>query len=129
MYQPEIKQRFIDEFTTGKDMKAKIERLFHSFESAEQHFQMDLTLIPLAELQSAFSSGVGLRASYAEDMLYVLRAYVHWRVKNHYPTTNHVFSLTTDNLDKLFDQMVGSPLHLKVKLDAVFDYPESETVD
>lgn len=129
MYQPEIKQRFIDEFTTGPSLKKRIERLFQSFEEKEQAFQSDLTLLPLQDLQSAFSAGTGLRSADAEDMLYVLRAYVQWRIKNNLQTTKSVYSLSTDQLDKIFDQMVGSPLHLKLKLNSVFDSPEDETVD
>lgn len=128
MYQPEIKQRFITEFTSGKDMQDRIRRLFQSFESAEQAAGTDLTLLPAETLQKAFSAGNGLRSSAAEDMLYVLRAYYKWRIQNNLPAEKSVFVLTTDDLGKVFDQMVGSPLHLLQKLDNVFDLPEEETV-
>ena len=64
-----------------------------------------------------------------ESVLHILRLYVKWCEHNGYPTSNGVFDIDADNVDRFKGLMVASPLHLQLSLDKAFNSPEAETID
>lgn len=147
MYNEEQKRNFIKNYTSSQSTAKKIEQIFSWFATYEEKWGMDLAEQSVSELQPVVNSVSGVRTKSTETVLYILKDYVKWCLNNGYKASNGMFGVRTVATEKIREQMVSSPLHLKNILDGAdsakkavnddnkkvkkyyFDKAEMETVD
>lgn len=130
MYNAERKQAFIECYYS-KSVKTQkfITQVFNSFEKYEEEWQADLAVQNTKELQNAVNEISGLKSRSIKGVLIVLREYVKWCANNNFQTSNGIFEVRINSLDKIRTQMVSSPKHLACVLDKYFDKTEQHTID
>lgn len=143
MYNEEQKRNFIKSYTSSQSTAKKIEQIFSWFVPYEEKWGMDLAEQSASELQPVVNNVSGVRTKSTETVLYILKDYVKWCLNNGYKASNGMFGVRTVATEKIREQMVSSPLHLKKILDGdeelnkdgkevrryCFDKVEMETVD
>lgn len=129
MYNEEQKKAFIEAHTNSDKTAAKIVQIFSWFEPHEEKWRMDLSQQCTEELQPVVNELTGVRSKSTELILIILKEYVKWCGRNGYEVSKGIFDVRIITIDKIQNQMVASPLHLKSKLDDYFDAVEEETVD
>lgn len=129
MYNEDQKSRFINEYSQKSSTRTFVTQIFNWFEQYEEEWQCDLSLQTTEILQPVVNELTGVRNKSTEVVLGVLREYVKWCARNNIETSKGIFDVTIDSIDKIRNQMVASPLHLKKILDEYFDQPEQETID
>lgn len=143
MYNEMQKKAFIDSrpSTEKNATKKLIAQIFGWFEPHETDWGMDLSLQTAEVLQPIVNSLAGLRYKSTELVLILLKEYVKWSRDNGYDVSDGIFNVSIDTIDKVKNQMVSSPAHLKTILDkrpvkigdetveCGFDTPDKETID
>lgn len=141
MYNETQKNAFIAAHTSSDKTTALIVQIFNWFEPYETEWNMDLSQQTTEILQPVVNDLSGLRSKSTELVLIILKEYVKWCGRNGYEVSKGIFDVRINTIDKIQNQMVASPLHLKSILDKKevhndketlicgFDLPEQETVD
>lgn len=129
MYNENQKRAFIEAHTNSDKTAAKIIQIFSWFEPHEEKWGMDLSQQSAENLQPVVNELTGVRSKSTELILIILKEYVKWCGRNGYDVSKGIFDVRIVTIDKIQNQMVASPLHLKSKLDEFFEPVEEETVD
>lgn len=129
MYNENQKRAFIEDYTDSEKTAAKIIQIFSWFEPHEEKWGMDLSQQSTENLQPVVNELTGVRSKSTELILIILKEYVKWCGRNGYDVSKGIFDVRIVTIDKIQNQMVASPLHLKSKLDEFFAPVEEETVD
>ena len=129
MYNEEQKRAFINSYTNSDKTTAKIIQIFSWFEPYEEEWGLDLSLQSAEKLQPVVNDLTGVRSKSTELILIILKEYVKWCGRNGYEVSRGIFEVRINTIDKIQNQMVVSPLHLKATLDKYFDLVEEETID
>lgn len=126
MFNHEIKEKFINDYTTSISMQRACVTLFNVFEPYEKEWGADLCTQSADVLQPIVNGTVGIRANSKKLRLSILREYVKWCIKNGVPGAQEgMFSVEVDGTEKMRQQTVANPLHLQMYLNQIFE-PESE---
>lgn len=129
MYNSIDKEAFIRDYSGSEKTRILVRYIFTSFEQCEESYHLDLSLMSAEQLQPVVNKLTGLRKKSSELIIIILKEYVKWMARSGRETSRGIFTVHIDSYDKVRDQMVSSPLHLKSKLDDVFDPPELNTID
>lgn len=130
MYNEDLKQRFIQEFTKSDATKKWLIKMFNNMEKYELGWNADFCTRSAQELQPMLCNILGIRNNSRTTALSALRAYVKWCVQNNVPGARDALSdVTVDSSSKIRNQMVQSPLQLQRYLNAVYEPEDSETID
>lgn len=129
MYNETQKRAFIDSHTNSDKTMAKIVQIFSWFEPYEEEWCMDLSKQSAEKLQPVVNELTGVRSKSTELILIILKEYVKWCGRNGYEVSKGIFDVRINTIDKIQNQMVASPLHLKSKLDEFFETVDEETID
>jgi len=129
MYNEEQKRAFIESHTNSDKTMAKIIQIFSWFESYEESWNMDLAQQEADKLQPIVNELTGVRSKSTELILIILKEYVKCCGRNGYEVSRGIFDVRINTIDKIQNQMVASPLHLKSKLDEFFESVDEETID
>ena len=129
MYNENQKRAFIESHTNSDKTMAKIVQIFSWFEPYEEDWGLDLSKQSAEKLQPVVNELTGVRSKSTELILIILKEYVKWCGRNGYEVSRGIFDVRINTIDKIQNQMVASPLHLKAKLDEFFEPVEEETID
>ena len=132
MYNPEIKQRFIDERYLGKEAtKIVALRLFTSTQKFEEKQGCDLCEFSSGEISSVVKSVSRAVRKDSGTRVSVLRQYLKWCVDNNIPNANeNAVNFEAPSQEEIMrESLFYSPEHLASFLDKVFDPVESESSD
>lgn len=130
MYNSEIKQKFISQYSNKDSMIDACVRLFEVSGPYEAEANSDLCTMDADTLQPIVNNMLGLRASGHYTTMCALRAYCNWCLENGIEgACDGLLNVKDDNTDKVRRQMVNSPLHLQRYLDALFDREDEKTND
>lgn len=147
MYNEERKQEFINTHTQKNSTKKFMAQIFNWFEPYETEWGIDLSQQSAEILQPVVDKTSGLRSKSTELVLILLKEYVNWCGRNGYETSRGIYEVKINSIEKIKNQMVSSPIHLKRIIDREtpketpvntnkkeekkfgFDKPERETVD
>lgn len=131
MYNAEMKQRFVEEFSTSATRKRSAVYLFNRLEPFEEEWGADICTKTARDIKPLLGEILGARASSVNSLLSILKNYVKWCCNNRYPgATKDIVSLSGDPvLDKFKQQTVSGPQHLQRYLDYMFDEESEESVD
>lgn len=130
MYNPEMKQRFIDEHTTSSHTQMSARVLFNATEPYETNLGMDICAMSTDKLQPVIDDVLGVRTRGKYTQIIMLREYVAWCRLAKYPgVTDSIRHVSILGLGKIRKQMVSSPFHLQQYFNAVFDPESDETID
>ena len=132
MYNEKVKREFLASYTHKKSTSAFITQVFNWFEPYENVWGLDLSQQTTDVLQPVVNELTGVREKSTELIIIILKEYVKWCARNGYEVSKGIFDVRINTIDKIQNQMVASPLHLKAILDdekSNFDSLEKETVD
>ena len=132
MFNHELKEKFIKEFTTSLNVRNACVSIFNVFEKYENNWNADLCTKEAKDLQPIVEESVGMRSKSKKLRINILRDYVKWCINNNIPGACdgmlHV-NTTGFETEKMRQQTVTSPLHLQMCLNQIFEPEYEETSD
>lgn len=130
MYNSELKEQFISEFSTSIGRRNAAMVMFNALEPYEEAWGADLCTRSTEELQPVVSEIVGFRTSSKKLRLTILREYVNWCLEKKVPgACDGLLLIEKIGLEKLKRQTVANPQHLQRYLDCICDKENEKTVD
>lgn len=130
MYNKELKERFITEFSTNIGRRHTATVMFDALEQQETQWGADICTRSKEELKPVVGDLIGFRESSQKTRLTILRAYVKWCIKNHVEgACDELLKIEDFGLDKLKRQMVANPQHLQRYLNCILEKESEQTVD
>lgn len=132
MFNEEVKNNFISEFTTSISRRHAAVVMFNAVEKFETKWGKDICTANKTELQSVIEEIIGLRRSSKKLRLSILKEYIHWCIDNHIEgATDDLFKIEDEDfgLQKIKRQMVANPQHLQRYLNCICESEKEETVD
>lgn len=132
MYNERVKREFLSSYTHKKSTTSFIIQIFNWFEPYENEWEMDLSQQTTEILQPVINDITGVREKSTELIIIILKEYVKWCGRNGYEISKGIFDVRINTIDKIQNQMVASPLHLRAILNDKknnFDSLDKNTVD
>lgn len=130
MFNENLKQEFIDQYTDKPSRKRYCEVLFNATEPFENVWGADICTKDGKNLQRVVNNVLGIRYNAKSGRLNVLREYFKWCMENGVPgACNGIADIETDGTEKMRSRTVSSPLHLQMYLDGVFQKEQQQTRD
>ena len=132
MYNEVDKKAFIASHTKSLRTAKLFDQVFRWFEPYEVEWGSDLSTRSTEDLQKAINEVSGVRVKSAELILTIIKEYVKWRKAAGLEVSDGVYNVKINTIEKVRQQMVASPLDLKIVLDAEgsnFDHVDKETID
>lgn len=130
MYNAELKERFMSDFTESQSRYNAIRTMFEFLEKYEEEQGADVCTFDVDTLRPILSELLGVQSKSFGLRMTSLRKYSTWCVDNNIPNAKlsiYEFSNNEIGLEKLKRQMVANPLHLQRYLDALFEPVEDQT--
>lgn len=129
MYNAEVKERFISEFSTSTARRHMATVTFNTLEPYEKQWRSDFCTRSKEEIQPVVDEIVGFRMKSKSTRLSVLKAYVRWCIQNKIEDAcSELFLIDEPGLEKLKRQTVANPQHLQRYLNCICDVESEETV-
>lgn len=130
MYNKELKEQFIKEYTASISVRQACVSVFNMLEKYETGWGADICTRSSAELQPIVDELVGIRVKSKVLRVAILKDYIRWCVAHNVPGSRNGFAnVSTDGIAKLKRQTVTSPLHLQVYLNQICEPESEETTD
>lgn len=130
MYNEDLKNKFIKEYTGSLNTAAVARTLFNNTGKFEEEWGADLCTKSAEELQPLVDEVTGLRSNSKWMTLTILKKYVSWCINNNVPgACDGMLSIQSPGLDKVRKQMVSGPVHLQKYLDSIFTNEAEERLD
>lgn len=130
MYNQNLKNQFIESYSTRDSVKKFCVTVFEAFEKYELEWGADLCTRTADELQPALSKMVGFRSRSKLMRIIILKDYVRWCIGMSVDgACDGMFNITNVGLDKVKIQTVANPQHLQQYLDAVCSPEDERTTD
>lgn len=130
MYNAELKEKFIEQYTQSINTAHIVHSVFDRVEDHERNWQADLCTRTTEELQPVIDSMLGLRAKSRWMTVSVLKEYVRWCLAIHVPDAcDGMLHVELAGLDKVQRQMVPNPTGMRLYLDRVYDMASLQTID
>lgn len=130
MYNEEMKQCFIGDYTDSLKTARAAQRIFDMFAPYENAAGKDICTFSTEELQPIVDEVLAMRGSSKAMPITILRAYGRWCIAQSYGgACDSAYHVKLLGLKKVEQYMVASPLHLQKRLDTVFASEDKETVD
>lgn len=130
MYNKELKEKFISEFTTNINRRRTCTTLFEALEKYENEWHSDFCTMHEVDIKPVVADLIGIRVTSERTRLSVLRAYVRWCLTNGVDgACGDLLEIKDFGVEKFKKQTVANPRQLQRFLNCILD-PESEgTVD
>lgn len=127
MFNQEMKEKFIEEYTSSASTREACVKFFNILEKYENDWNADICTRSADDLQPIIDKWVvGIRGKSKGLRWTILRKYVTWCMEHEVPgACDEILYVDTLGIQKMKLQTVTSPLHLQTYLNQVFD-PESE---
>lgn len=130
MYNQELKEKFIEEFSTNISRKKLARNLFIALEPYETAWGADMCTVDRERLRPAIGELIGFREGSQKTRLSILKLYVKWCIQNNVDGARDELSQIEDfGIEKLKRQMVANPQHLQRFLDCILEPESEQTVD
>lgn len=130
MYNEELKNRFLSEYSDSENTIRRIKNTFEMLAPYEEQWGADICTKSGEDLRVAFENTLGIRASNRTVVLSTLKQYINWCVANEVHGANAEFIDTKDvGTGKILEHMVKSPEHLQSCLNAIFPPAEEKMFD
>lgn len=130
MYNAELKEKFISEYTDKESVRRVCVTTFNAIEEHESDWGADLCTRSSEELEPVVGAMLGLRSKSMELRMTIFREYVKWCIKNHVPNVcDGMLHVEIDGVEKMRHQTVKNPRHLQAYLDSICDKENCETTD
>ena len=130
MYNAELKNKFIEQYTTSISARSSSVALFNAFEKYELKWNADVCTVGVEELSAAFGEIVGFRTVSQKSRLSVLQAYARWCLSTGVPgACNSAFHIDDVGIEKLKRQTVANSTHLQAYLNQICAPESLDTVD
>ena len=132
MYNAELKERFVSEFSKDESKRKVLYTMFGAIEKFEIELSKDFSQMNRQELERVLSEIVGFRSKSRYSRSSFLKAYARWCVNNHVAgSTTEIENVDFGelSLDKMRRQSVANPQQLQSYLDCIFEKESEETVD
>lgn len=130
MYNSELKEKFIEEFSTNVGRRHLATVMFNTLESFETEWKADICTVDKEKLKHAVGEIIGFREKSKKTRLTILKEYMRWCVNNGVDgACNAIFEVDDFGLEKLKRQMVANPQHLQRYLNCICDKESEETTD
>lgn len=129
MYNEELKERFIKEFSTSTARRNIAIGVFNMLEEYEKQWGSDFCTRKKDDIAPLIDEAAGLRMSSQSGRLTILKLYVRWCIANNVEgACDDIFSIEEPSLEKLKRQTVANPQHLQRYLNCICDLESEETV-
>ncbi len=130
MYNAELKEKFISEFSTGLSRREAARATFEAIEPYELGWNADICTRSSDEIKPVVEDIIGVRSSSKRLRLSILREYNRWCKKNNVEgVTDGILEVRETGVEKMRRSMVANPQHLQRFMDCIFDKESDETVD
>lgn len=130
MYNKDIKERFITDFSSNTGRRQVASIMFETLEQYEKEAQSDFCTWQKDRLKPVVCELIGLRENSKKTRLSILKTYVKWCVQNNIPGAREdLLEIDDFGLDKLKRQMVANPQHLQRFLNCILEPEQENTVD
>ena len=130
MYNEELKQKFINQYTSSVSSRRNCVSAFNVLEKFEEEWGADLCTKSAEELEPAIKSLFGLRMKGRIARFSMIRAYAQWCLDNDVENAcDGLLHVSLEDSEKITEQMVNSPLHLQKYLDAICYDESMQTMD
>lgn len=130
MYNEDLKEAFIFDYTSNISKREQCVSLFDYFEQYEKEWNADLCTRTAEELQPAVNKLYGLRTSGNRARLSTLHSYGRWCIDHNVENVcDGILNVLPYDIEKTRVRMVISPLHLQKYLDSVFEKESEETIE
>ena len=133
MYNPDMKQKFIDKVYAGRDSTAAIARnVLKSLGEYERNWGADFCTRSPEEISPVLDNVLGMRVSSKWSSVNILKEYIRWCIMNGYPgATDSLKKINIDisGYEKVKMQTVANPIQLQKYFDDIFSPESDETMD
>ena len=130
MYNVELKQQFIESYSTSEKTKDSVRNIFKRIQPYEESWESDFCTMSTKVIQPVVDAILGVRETGKWRGISILREYSKWCILAKYPRAcDGIMHVNLMGLNKIREQMVSSPLHLQQCLDDLFDPEAEETLD
>ncbi len=130
MYNTELKEKFITEYTEKESVKRACVTTFNAMAEYETVWGADLCTRSEKELEPIVAAMLGLRSKSMGLRMTILREYARWCLLRNVPgACDGMLHVEIDGLDKMRRQTVKNPRHLQAYLDSICDKESIETSD
>ena len=129
MLNEERKLRFFKEYGTSATYKNVVANLITKIAKYEDEVNKDIAEFDEDTMSRVLKEHAGFRAKNIRYSRQMIRAYVLWCKQNGYKTTKAIFTASAEPCDRIREEMVSSPTHLKSVLNIYFEPSKEETVD
>ena len=130
MYNQELKERFIAEFSDKESRKRVAREFFDAFEEHERAWSADLCTRSAEELQPILNPMIGVRRGSKYVRVNILSAYLKWCVKQGVPGAKDISDqIVVSRDDNMRRGTVANPAHLQWYLDQLLRPESEQTVD
>lgn len=132
MYNEELKQKFMDDYTTSESMKQLCKTVFNKVAKYEEAWSADVCSISDNRLHDMIRDIIGFRSRSKWSSIVVLRSYVKWCIRNGVPyacdSMLHSDIIKTVS-NKIKTRMVSLPVSLQSYLDSVCSPENMQATD
>ena len=130
MYNPELKNKFISQYTFAIDMRKVCMQLFNMTEGTESNLQSDLCTLSGKELQPIIDNLMTVSGGGSRLKMTILRSYFKWCADEGYPgAIGDIRDVSISNHGRIKRSMVSSPLQLQKFLNMVYAEESLKTLD
>lgn len=130
MYNEELKNKYINQYTTNQSTRNVCRAVFNAFEESEKVWGADLCTRSDEELQPIIDKIMGFRERSKWMRLIILKDYVKWCIVNNVDgACDGMLHITQVGLEKVRIQTVPNPRKLQEYLNAICHPEEMKTTD
>lgn len=130
MYNTELKEKFVKQFTDSISTREACLKLFNKFEPYETEWGSDLCTQSAETLNPIINGLVGFRVTSKNYCMSILSNYVQWCIDNNVPgACDGVLHVKPDNIETVKRQTVRNPKHLQKYLNEICVPESMQTTD
>lgn len=130
MFNEELKNSFIQQYTDSKPTAEKVRRIFDIISKYEERWGEDICTKSADDLKTVIDNVLGLRSGPRLTNLSLLRKYSKWCMDNGVPNAcDGLFQVKDEGVQRIRLSMVSSPKHLQECLDHAFPPESSFRID
>ena len=132
MYNQDLKQQFIRDYTSNINTAKSVEVLFNHVGKYENEIGKDICQMEKHEIDSFIDHVIGIKETTQYSEISILRNYARWYIKQmgiEDCLSVALIQYKPNGVEKIRSRMVASPLHLQNYLNKVFDKESDLTID
>lgn len=127
MYNTELKERFIEQYSHSEYNKERVIKTFGAIERFELNSGADICTFNKEQAAAALEKVAGIRSNVKSYRVAILRSYVRWCIDNNIPgSCDGLLQVKIVGLETIRHRMVSSPKMLEKRLALIFDSGKSD---